>query len=197
MVDSTAIAPSLTELIQLHSGTHVVKKALPSRVFYEFQDLAAKVGGGEAIKWITMQMFEVIGDDGERSPLNISTLEDELEFEDAAEMSAIINQSFMPYLNNSGEVAPKDAVFVLPCGLTVGRRKMKGRTFYQFQEKAAKDGGAAAIKWVTLQAFEFVSNEERSPLTQADIDGMGFEDAAMLSAVINKVFTPFLERKTP
>lgn len=196
--NETAIAPTeaeLTELIQLHSGAQVIKKRLKAAAFYEFQGKQTSLGGADAVQWITMQMFELLGEDGKRSPLTIDVLEDEMEFEDAAQMSSIINSSVLPYIGANAH-APTDGDIKLPSGLTVSRRKMKAKVFYQFQDKVAKDGSAAAMQWVTFHAFEAESGGGKVPLTPAMVEDLYFEDAAILTAVISKLFTAYLERKT-
>lgn len=191
-VDEQMVAEPAS-IIELHSGAKVVKNSLGSETFYEFQSLQAKTGGSQAIQWLVMKMFVLLDDNEGRVPLSVDTLHDDLDFQDAVQMSTIINKTVTPYL---GEQPVADGDVTLPCGVTVRRKTMKGRAFFQFQDKVAKEGSPSAMHWVTFQAFEVVNGGQTEPLTPAMLAKMSFEDAAVLGAILTQLFTPYLGHRT-
>lgn len=81
------------EVIELPSGKHAIKQQLKGKDFFQFQAIATKSGGAEALQWVMAVMFSVDG-----KPLTIDTLNEDMSFEDVACLSAIINQVFTAYL---------------------------------------------------------------------------------------------------
>jgi hypothetical protein len=77
----------------------------------------------------------------------------------------------------------------LPSGSIAQKNSLKGRDFFKFQSLASKNA-EEALKWVVLKYFTI--NDQ--PLDIDTLDDLPFEDVAVLSAEINKVFMPFLNQ---